>query len=179
MFSIILRGGRLTKYKGKAASFAPGLGISSPDVATGSTFAPVLERMASALGTSVSARALATRALAVAFATAAPLAMTVTGANAGVCTETFAGSGIFVCSGPATGGDATQTLAAPLMSRPFPALALPQRQAMPLNFAVILSVLVQTSPSPTTTPPPLPAIIPAFTRSKEASGSPRSRRPVW
>ena len=113
MLNIILRGGRLTKYKGKAASFAPGLGISSPDITTGPTFAPVLERMASALGTSVSARALATRALAVAFATAAPLAMTVTGANAGVCTETFAGSGVFVCSGPAAGGDVTQTLAAP------------------------------------------------------------------
>lgn len=113
MLNIILRGGRLTKYKGKAASFAPGLGISSPDVAPGPVFAPVPGRVACALGTSVSARALATRVLAVAFAAAAPLAMTVTGVHAGVCNETFVGSGIFVCSGPAAGGDGTQDLDPP------------------------------------------------------------------
>ncbi len=30
-----------------------------------------------------------------------PVAVSVTGANAGICTETFAGSGIFVCTGVA------------------------------------------------------------------------------
>ncbi len=58
MLKILLRGGRLTKYKGETASFALGLGISSPCVAANSAPATVFERMASALGSSVSARAL-------------------------------------------------------------------------------------------------------------------------
>ncbi len=99
----LLRGGRISKYKGQAASYAPGLGKA---LATG--LGPVLGR-AVLLGSSVSVRALGARAFAVTLAAAGSLALTVTGANAGVCTETFAGSGIFVCSGAAAGGDVTQT----------------------------------------------------------------------
>jgi len=101
----LLRGGRITKVKGQAASYAPDLGISN----AGASRPAIFERVANIAGTSVSVRALGARAFAVALAAAGSMALTVTGANAGVCTETFAGSGIFVCSGAAAGGDVTQT----------------------------------------------------------------------
>ena len=69
----LLRGGRMTKYKGQAASYAPFLG-----------------------------------GLAVALMSSAAVLMTGTGAFAGSCTETAAGSGIWICSG-AAGADTTQT----------------------------------------------------------------------
>jgi len=91
MLNIILRGGRLTKYRGVAASFAPDSGISSPGVATNSAPATVLERMASALGSSVSAHTLGSVGLAAGLmllpgaAHAAPNACTVDG-NVVTCT---------------------------------------------------------------------------------------------
>ncbi len=92
----LLCGGRVTKVKGQAASYAPGLGF-------------ILERLSALLSSSVSVRGIA-----ITLATTAPLALTVTGAQAGVCTETFAGSGVFVCSGAANAGtDVTIAPAAP------------------------------------------------------------------
>ena len=100
-------GGRITKYKGQAASYAPGTGLNIV-----STFGSVLERAAARHGSSVSARAISLRAFAVALVAATPIMLSVTGTRAGACVETFAGSGIFVCSG-AAGGDAQQSLSPP------------------------------------------------------------------
>ena len=105
--NVLLRGGRLTKTRGLIASYAP---CSGAQCATGSVLPSPFRRLASMLGSSVSMRTLSARAFAVTLAAAAPLALTVTGAHAGVCTETFAGSGVFVCSGAANAGtDVTQT----------------------------------------------------------------------
>ncbi len=99
----IAKGGRMTKFRGMAASRAPGAAI-------GSSFG----RLTAALGSSVSARALSVRTFAIVLAATPPLALSVTGAGAGVCVETPGGSGIFVCSGPANAGvDVTQNLSSP------------------------------------------------------------------
>ncbi len=99
----LLRGGRMTKYKGQAASYSPDFGISSPDIAIGPVSAPVLGRVASALGASVSARALA----AIAILAVAPISLSSTGAHAGTC---VGAGGVYTCSGAANAGglDATQ-----------------------------------------------------------------------
>ncbi|MEM7776235.1 MAG: hypothetical protein AAF732_11555 [Pseudomonadota bacterium] len=90
LLSGVLRGGRMTKVKGVAASYAPQLGELCPGAGAGG-FAAML----GALGGSVSAIALGT-----AFA-AAP-------AMAGDCVDT---AGTFVCSGPADpAADTTQNL---------------------------------------------------------------------
>ncbi len=108
----LLRGGRMTKFKGKVASLAPGMiaGLTAnpqADQATGfgASLTAMAGRLKAQLGASVST-------MAVACAVAGPMALTATSAHAGTCTETPAGSGAFVCLGPA-GADVTQNLTPP------------------------------------------------------------------
>ena len=79
--NIMLRGGRMTKVAGRAASFAPSLG-------------PSLGPSLCVLMTSVASIALGS-------------AMTVTGAVAGSCTGA---SGVYSCAGPLSPVDTTQTI---------------------------------------------------------------------
>ncbi|WP_296644852.1 beta strand repeat-containing protein, partial [Roseinatronobacter sp.] len=77
----ILRGGRMTKWKGRAASMSPSL---------------------SSLGSSVSVIALGRATAAASLAGVAVLISA--GTAAANCVETAPGSGVFVCSGAAIGG---------------------------------------------------------------------------
>jgi len=87
----LIRGGRVTKWKGQAASFAPSLaGLSG------------LGQVISMLTGSVSAKALAVALLA-----AVPITMTSTATQAGNC---VGAAGVYTCSG-AAGADVTQTIA--------------------------------------------------------------------
>ncbi len=101
----LLRGGRLTKYKGQLASFAPSLStaICTPTLELG-------QQIGNAIGAQT--RKLATGALTAAMLVVAPTALISTGAQAGSCTKDGADTGIWTCSGKAESADVDQAIVA-------------------------------------------------------------------
>ncbi|WP_428086943.1 autotransporter outer membrane beta-barrel domain-containing protein [Candidatus Thioglobus sp.] len=92
----LLRGGRLTKYKGQLASFAPSLStaICTPTLELG-------QQIGNAIGAQT--RKLATGALTAAMLVVAPAALISTGAQAGSCTGA---AGTYTCTGAAVPSEA-------------------------------------------------------------------------
>ena len=102
----LLRGGRLTKYKGQLASFAPSLStaICTPTLELG-------QQIGNAIGAQT--RKLATGALTAAMLVVAPTALISTGAQAGSCTMSNSNKSIWTCSkGKAGPADVNQAIAA-------------------------------------------------------------------
>ncbi|WP_428095938.1 beta strand repeat-containing protein [Candidatus Thioglobus sp.] len=91
----LLRGGRLTKYKGQLASFAPSLStaICTPTLELG-------QQIGNAIGAQT--RKLATGALTAAMLVVAPTALISTGAQAAAPPHCTGVNGSYVCSGSAT-----------------------------------------------------------------------------
>ena len=105
----LLRGGRMAKFKGQAASIAPQFSGSVPGLVL-ADMGRLGGALAGSLGSAINsapsrlARSASAGAMTAAFL-AAPAALTVTGAQAGTCDENGAGSGIWTCSGVIAAAD--------------------------------------------------------------------------
>ncbi|MCP4936661.1 MAG: hypothetical protein GY927_21280, partial [bacterium] len=116
---VLLRGGRMTKVNGQAASYAPSFAgmVSTGFAGLGAGFAGLAGltglagNVGSAIGRTASRLAASTSAgaLAVAMMAAVPVVSVTGTAEAGSCGPVV-GPGIFYCSGVVTGGDVTQVL---------------------------------------------------------------------